>query len=148
ISITVSDHDPKRAAALAQSYVEELNQLVAELSTSAAHRERVFLEGRLKAVKQDLDDASKEFSQFASKNTTIDIKEQGRAMVEAAARLNGEMIAAESQLKGLEQIYTPSNVRVRAVQARISELQRQLDKLGKGVGKSDLSASSESLYPS
>jgi len=149
ISITATDHDPKRAAAIAQAYVEELNQLVAELSTSAAHRERVFLEGRLKAVKQDLDDASKEFSQFASKNTTIDIKEQGRAMVEAAARLNGEMIAAESQLKGLEQIYTPSNVRVRAVQARISELQRQLDKLGKGVGKSDLdSASSESLYPS
>ncbi len=59
ISISVTDNDPKRAAAIAEAYVEELNQLVAELSTSAAHRERVFLEERLVAVKQDLDDASR-----------------------------------------------------------------------------------------
>src|SRR5208282_1701994 len=67
ITITVTDSDPKRAAAIAQAYVEELDHLVAELSTSAAHRERVFLDERLKVIKLDLDQASKEFSQFASK---------------------------------------------------------------------------------
>jgi uncharacterized protein involved in exopolysaccharide biosynthesis len=150
IDITVTDRDPNRAAAIAQAYVEELNQLVAELSTSSAHRERVFLEERLSAVKRDLDDASQKFSQFASKNTAIDIKEQGRAMVEAAATLQGQMIAAESELKGLEQIYTPNNVRVRAVQARILELQNQLQKLGgKGAGEpSQPRISSDFLYPS
>jgi len=150
LDITVVDRDPKRAAAIAQAYVEELNQLVTELSTSGAHRERVFLEERLKAVKQDLDDASVKFSQFASKNVAIDIKEQGRAMVDAASKLQGEKIAAESELKGLEQIYMPNNVRVRAAQARISELQHQLEKLGgKGTGAADqTAASSDSLYPS
>jgi capsule polysaccharide export protein KpsE/RkpR len=155
IAITVTDRDPQRAAAIAQAYVEELNQLVAELSTSAAHRERVFLEERLSSVKRDLDDASQKFSQFASKNTAIDIKEQGHAMVEAAAKLQGEMIAAQSELKGLEQIYMPENVRVRAVQARISELQRQLAKLGgTTTGESNQttassgSSSPDSLYPS
>jgi uncharacterized protein involved in exopolysaccharide biosynthesis len=150
IAITVTDREPKRAAGIAQAYVEELNQLVAELSTSAAHRERVFLGERLSAVKQDLDDASQKFSQFASKNTAIDIKDQGRAMVEAASVLQGQMVAAESELKGLEQIYTPNNVRVRAVQARISELQRQLEKLGgKGFGDpSQETDSSYHLYPS
>ena len=86
ISISVDDRDPHRAAAIAQAYVEELNRLSAELSTSAAHRERVFLEERLKAVKLDLDQAAVDFSQFSSKNSAIDIKEQGRAMVEAAAQ--------------------------------------------------------------
>jgi capsule polysaccharide export protein KpsE/RkpR len=150
IDITVVDRDPKRAAAIAQAYVEELNQLVTELSTSGAHRERVFLEERLKAVKQDLDDASQKFSQFASKNAALDIKEQGRAMVDAASRLQGEKIAAESELKGLEQIYMPSNVRVRAAQARISELQHQLEKLGgKETGAvGQTTAPSDSLYPS
>jgi capsule polysaccharide export protein KpsE/RkpR len=150
VSITVTDRDPKRAAAIAQAHVEELNQLSAHLSTSAAHRERLFLEERLSAVKRDLDDASQKFSQFASKNVAIDIKEQGRAMVDAAATLQGEMIAAESELKGLEQIYTPNNVRVRAVQARISELQHQLEKLG-GKGAGDVNQTtglSDSLYPS
>jgi uncharacterized protein involved in exopolysaccharide biosynthesis len=147
VTITITDHDPKRAAAIAQAHVEELNQLSAQLSTSAAHRERVFLEERLAAVKLDLDDAAQKFSQFASKNVAIDIKEQGRAMVEAAAAIQGEMIAAESELKGLEQIYTPSNVRVRAVQARISELQNQLQKLG-GNTTDPHAASADALYPS
>jgi capsule polysaccharide export protein KpsE/RkpR len=150
ITITVTDHEAKRAASIAQAYVEELDQLVAELSTSSAHRERVFLEERLTAVKQDLDQASREFSQFASKNATIDIKEQGRAMVEAAATLQGELIADESELKGLEQIYTASNVRVRSVQARIDELRHQLEKLGgKGAADgADSAGGSDSLYPS
>ena len=130
ITIAVTDHDPRRAAAIAQAYVEELNQLVAELSTSAAHRERIFLEERLSRVKLDLDDASRKFSQFESTNKTVDIKEQARAMVQGAAAIEGELIATESELKGLEEIYTVNNVRVRSMQARIGELRRQLDKLG------------------
>jgi uncharacterized protein involved in exopolysaccharide biosynthesis len=150
ITIGVSDRDPRRATAIAQAYVEELDRLSAQLSTSAAHRERVFLEERLGAVKLDLDEASRDFSQFASQNSTIDIKEQGRSMVEAAARLQGELIAAQSELKGLEQIYTATNVRVRSVQARIAELQKQLDKLGGGVGGqgSEPAGTAEAPYPS
>jgi uncharacterized protein involved in exopolysaccharide biosynthesis len=148
LTISVWDRDPNRAAALAAAYVEELNQLVTDLSTSSAHRERVFLEGRLTAVKKDLDDASVKFSQFSSKNATLDIKEQGRAMVEAASRLQGEKIAAESELKGIEEIYTPNNVRVRAIQARIAELQTQLEKLGGKPGDADKPAPADQLYPS
>ncbi len=95
IAITVDDHDPRRAAALAQAYVTELDRLVAQVSTSSARRERIFLEERLRAVKQDLGDAAKKFSEFASKNTAIDIPSQGKAMVEAAATLQGDLIAAE-----------------------------------------------------
>ncbi len=150
IAISVTDHDPKSAAAMAQAYVEELNRLVAELSTSSARRERLFLEERLKAVNQDLEVAEKEFSQFSSKNTAIDIKEQGKAMVEAAATLQGQYIAAQSELEGLKQIYTDNNVRVRSVRARIAELKRQLEKLGgKGEQASESSGQQpDFLYPS
>jgi capsule polysaccharide export protein KpsE/RkpR len=150
ITITVTDHDPKRAAAMGQAYVEELNRLVADLSTSSARRERMFLEERLKAVNQDLETAEKDFSQFASKNAAIDVKEQGKAMVEAAATLQGQLIAAESEFEGLRQIYTDNNVRVRSVRARIDELKHQLDKLGgKGESMTEVSGqASDSLYPS
>jgi capsule polysaccharide export protein KpsE/RkpR len=150
ISVTMTDKSPQRAAAMAQAYVEELNYLVAELSTSSARRERIFLEGRLQAVNKDLELAEKEFSQFASKNAAIDIKEQGIAMVGAAATLQGEMIGAQSEYEGLRQIYSDNNVRVRTVKARIDELQHQLEKLGgKGESTTTVSAqSSESMYPS
>ena len=114
IAIAVTDHSPQRATAMAQAYVDELDRLVVELNTSAAHRERTFLEERLKTVKQNLDSSAKEFSQFASENTAIDIHEQGRAMVGAAATLQGHVIAAQSELEGLRQIYADSNVRVKA----------------------------------
>src|SRR5438309_661096 len=150
ISLTVTDHDPKRAAALAEAYVVELNRLVADLSTSSARRERIFLEERLQAVSKDLESAEKDFSQFSSKNTAIDIKEQGKAMVEAAAVLQGQLIAAESEMEGLRQIYTNNNVRVRTLEARITELKQQLEKMG-GKGEdtnNPTSAPTDSLYPS
>jgi uncharacterized protein involved in exopolysaccharide biosynthesis len=151
ITIKVTDTDPKRAAALAGAYVEELDRLVAQLSTSSAHRERVFLEDRLKSVKQDLDAAAERLGEFSSKNTTIDIPTQGKAMLDAAAQLQGQLIAAQAQLQGLRQIYTNNNVHVREGEARIAELEHQLEKLG-GVntspGKSTSAAYDAPLYPS
>jgi capsule polysaccharide export protein KpsE/RkpR len=115
---------------MAKAYVDQLNRLVSELSTSSARRERIFLEGRLTQVNQDLETAEKEFSQFASKNNTIDIKEQGKAMVDAAANVQGQLMFARSELEGIRQIYADSSVRVRGVKARIAELQSQLEKFG------------------
>jgi uncharacterized protein involved in exopolysaccharide biosynthesis len=130
ITISVTDHSPQRAAALAGAYVDQLNSLVSELTTSSAHRERVFLEERLKVAKQDLDDATNQLAQFSSKNNTLDIQQEGKAMLDAAGSIAGEMIAAQSQLEGLRQIYTDNNPRVRALNARVTELRRQLEKLG------------------
>jgi capsule polysaccharide export protein KpsE/RkpR len=130
ITIVVMDHNPQRAHDMAQAFIEELNNLVSRVSTSSAHRERVFIEQRLVSVKSDLDDAAKQFGVFASRNTALDIKEQAKAMVEAGAVLQGQLIAAQSELEGLHQVYADSNVRVRAARARIDELKRQLQKMG------------------
>jgi len=155
ITITVTDHDPRRAAAMAAEYVAQLNDVVNQLTTSSARRERVFLEDRLKQVKQDLETAEKEFGDFASKNTAVDIKEQAKAMVGAAATLQGEIIASQAQLEGLKQIYTDSNVRVRSLRAHITELQAELSKLGgkyetpdAADGKAADDKKNDSLYPS
>jgi len=148
ISIGVTDHDPQRAAAMAQEYVAELDRLVAAVSTSSARRERIFLEERLQVVKGDLDVAARNFSDFASKNTAIDIPAQGKAMVEAAATLQGHLIAAQAELSSLQEVYTNSNVRVRAAEARVNELQRKLNEIGGAGIKGQLNNDDNSLYPS
>ena len=130
ITVRVSDRSPQRAADMGKEYVEQLNRVVITLDTSSAHREREFLESRLKEVQQDLESAEKDFSQFASKNAALDVKEQGRAMIGAAGTLEGQLIAAETEMEGLRQIYTANNVRVRSLQARIDEYKRQLQKMG------------------
>jgi uncharacterized protein involved in exopolysaccharide biosynthesis len=151
IVLSVKDRDPRRTAAIAHAYVEALDHIIASSNTSAAHRERAFLEERLAAAKQNLERSEKEFGEFASKNDAVDIKDQGRAMIESAASLQGQMIAEESQLRGLQQIYAADNFRVRSANARIAELKRQLNKLvgpaTDSPGSAD-AAESDSLYPS
>ena len=151
ITITVTDHDRQRARDMAQAYVDQINLLLAKVNTSSARRERIFIEQRLTQVNQDLETAENQFSKFASKNAALDIQEQTRAMVDAAAVLQGQLIAAQSELQSLEQIYTPNNVRVRSLQAQVKELQKQLLQMGgsdspKGIGDA-LSPDDKQLYP-
>jgi uncharacterized protein involved in exopolysaccharide biosynthesis len=149
ISIAVTDSDRYRARDLAEAYVEELDKLVNKVSTSSAGRERIFLEGRLQSVKSDLDASSRALSQFSSRNATMDPQKQGEATVEAAGKLQGQLIAAESELSGLKAQYTDDNMRVREVRGRIDELQSQLRKMsgvGDNVNGADLKA--DQLLPS
>jgi uncharacterized protein involved in exopolysaccharide biosynthesis len=129
ITIKVEDRDPVRARDLAQGYLDELNRLVTRTSTSAARQERIFIEQRLRNVEADLERAQLELSEFSSKNSTIDIREQTRAMVDAGARVQGELLVEQSGLQSLRQIYGDGNVRVRETEARIAALQHDLDKM-------------------
>jgi uncharacterized protein involved in exopolysaccharide biosynthesis len=129
ITLTVTDYEPKVAAQIANAYIEELNRLAVDLNTSSAHRERQFLEERLATAKQDLARASMALSQFTSRNSMVDPQNEGRAVMDAAARMQGELIASETELKGLQQIYSDDNIRVRTLKARMAELRSQLRKL-------------------
>ena len=159
ITIEVEDTDRERARNLAQGYLDELNQLVVQTNTSAAHRERVFIEQRMHTVQADLEDAEQKLSQFSSSSNAIDIKEQTRAVVDAGARVEAELIVEQSGLQSLKQVYGDGNVRVRESEARIASLQSQLERMsgsppGHGddashqAGESSASAdNSGELYP-
>jgi capsule polysaccharide export protein KpsE/RkpR len=148
IIITVNDHDRARVTAMAQAYVDELNALLAQVNTSAASREREFLEKRLVAINVELKDATKALSEFSSRNATLDPQDQGKAMLDSAALLEGQLIAAKSELSGLQQIYTSQNVRVRSLQAHISELEQQLNAFGGKNYAGSTTLDPNSLYPS
>jgi capsule polysaccharide export protein KpsE/RkpR len=159
ITLTYTDTDAARAREIAQAYLEELNRTLTTSNTSSAHREREFIERRLVTVKAQLHAAEEALSQFSSVNTTLDIKEQTHAMVDAAAKLQAELIVGQSELDSLAQIYGDENVRVRATRARVASLQHQLAKLSgssaalpSDTGASDPgnsgSEANSSLYPS
>jgi capsule polysaccharide export protein KpsE/RkpR len=129
ITIAVQDTDPVRARDMAQAYLDELNNLLTRTSTSSARRERIFIESRLRSVGADLEQAQLALSEFSSKNSTIDLKEQTRGLVDAGARVQGELLVEQSGLQSLRQIYSDGNVRVRETEARIASLQRDLQKM-------------------
>jgi capsule polysaccharide export protein KpsE/RkpR len=144
ITVVVSDTDQRRARDMAQAYLDELNALVTKVNTTSAARERQFIEQRLISVKADLDDAQRQLSTFSSKNATLDVKEQTRAMVEATAKLEGELIVARTELSSLERIYGPENIRVRAAKARVTQLDQEVKR---ATGTPDSVGDSDTPYP-
>jgi uncharacterized protein involved in exopolysaccharide biosynthesis len=138
VQISVTSKDKTLAHNLAAAYVDRCIQIMGQLGTSSASRERVFLEQRLKEIKVELDASTNALGQFSSHNATIDIQRQGAATMESASRLQAQLIAAESDVSGLRTRYTDDSPQVRAAQARIEELHRQLNSIS-GVGQSSSS---------
>ena len=138
ITLTVTDTDPVRARDIAQAYLDELNKLVNNTNTSSAHQERLFVEQRLIGARADLEKAQQRLGDFSSTHATIDLKEQTRAMVDGASRLQSQLVVEQSGLNALRQVYGDDNIRVRSAQARIGNLQREIAKM---------SGSSKALLP-
>src|SRR5262249_44192515 len=99
-------------------------------STSSAHQERLFIEHRLDAVKRDLERAQLAMSDFSSTHATIDIREQTKTMVDAAAKLEAELVVTQGELTSLRQFYGDDNVRVKAAESRLANLKREMGKVG------------------
>lgn len=132
ITIDVEDTNRERARALAQGYLDELNQMVVHTNTSSAHREREFIEKRLHDVEANLEESEIRLSQFASDSTAIDIKEQTHAMLDAGERVQAELMIEQSGLEALRKMYGDRNMRVRESEARIASLQAQLTRMAGG----------------
>lgn len=137
ISITVTDEEPKRAAAIAGAYVEELAKLVAEMGVTGAAVNRSFLEGRLAKAKEDLARAEENLKAFQSRSKALDVPAQAKAAIEGIAMLQSQLVAQETQLAAVRSRFTDTTQEVMDLKATIVNLKRQIAQMeGKGSGSS------------
>jgi uncharacterized protein involved in exopolysaccharide biosynthesis len=133
VSVIVEDTDPKLAADMANFYVEEVDRRVAQYGMSEAGRQRGFLVQQLARAKTDLDDAEQSLRRFQEQNRAIVLQEQTRGAIEAAARLKGEILAAQVQLQVMRNFATDANPEVVSLRRRIDEMNRQFTQMQYGV---------------
>ena len=124
LSIEVDDHDPQRAAAMANSYVEGLRQLTSTLAVSEAQQRRVFFEQQLEQTKDKLTKAqvalqSSGFSQGA-------LKAEPKAAAEGYARLRAEATGAEVRLQSMRRMLAEGAPELLQQQATLAALRDQL----------------------
>ena len=98
ISITVDDKDPKRAADIANAYVEELDRLLKSINTTGAGQNRQFLENRLAGARADLARAEEALKTFQAKNKSFNVTEQAKASIDASADLKPGRAARSSRM--------------------------------------------------
>ena len=137
IAIDADSKDPKKAAQLANTFVDELGRRSIELNLSKAGTERMFLEKRLEVVKQELRTAENDMKAFQEKYKTFKADSQATVAIEGIARLKAEIITKETQLASLRNSMTDENSDVKMLQAGIARLKSQLGSMT-GNGGSDV----------
>jgi uncharacterized protein involved in exopolysaccharide biosynthesis len=152
INVSVKDRDPRRAADMANTYVDMLDQISRKLNITQGKRKRIFLESRLQKVRSSLEEAEVDLKAFQEKNHLISIDEQAKAAIEGAAEIKGQIIAAQTQLEVLKQVGTERQIEAVMLKAKIEELQKQLASIEKstkteqGVSKASIPDADSDFY--
>jgi tyrosine-protein kinase Etk/Wzc len=135
ISISVEDEDPKKAAAIANAYIDELSKLDAEMDMSSAGQNRSFLEGRLAKAKADLIRSEDALKVFQTRNMAVNVTDQAKASIEGVALLKAQLAVQEAQRSALLSQFTDSTQEVQNSKATVINLKNQIAKLeGNGTG--------------
>ena len=129
ISITVTDKIPKRAAEIANAYIDELEKLSSEMSMSGGGKNKQFLEKRLVQVRADLANAEEGLKRFQSSNKTIDVTEQAKATIAGVAELQARLVLQEVTLAGLNRKYTENSQEVKDAKAAITRIKASIAQL-------------------
>jgi len=113
IFLTVEDTDPKRAADIANAFVEEMKSLAGGLAISEAGQRRMFFEEQIRHAKGSLTRAEEEIKSFQQRTGLFQVDAQARAIIEGIARLRAVIAAKEVEAKVLrkrEHEYTVKKV--------------------------------------
>jgi tyrosine-protein kinase Etk/Wzc len=130
IRLSVQDRDPRRAAELANGYVEEFRDLSQHLAITEASQRRLFFERELEQAKNNLANAEEALKQTELTTGVIQPDSQARALIESAATLRAEITAREVQIQGMQTYATGENSQLIQAQRELDGLRAQLAKLG------------------
>jgi len=137
ITITVQDRDPKRAADLANGYVEELQRLSQGLALTEAGQRRMFFEQQIRKCRQELDEAQAALAETQRRTGVIEVEANAKALVEQIGIVRGQLSAKEAEAQSMRAFATKDNPDLRFAAEQATALRAQLAKLERGAGDGD-----------
>jgi uncharacterized protein involved in exopolysaccharide biosynthesis len=129
ITVDFDDEDPKRAAAVANAFVEELDKLTQSLAVTEAGQRRLFFERQLQQAKEDLSKAEVALKVTQEQTGLIKLDDLGKAIIESVAALRGQISAKEVELRAMRTFTTENNPDYVRVQQQLAGLRSELTKL-------------------
>lgn len=129
IRVTVEDRDAKRAADLANAYVEQLQALNQRMSMAESSQRREFFEKQLKQAKDELAAAELNMKQTQQKTGVLQLDSQARSIIQTFASVKAQIAAKEVQLQAMRAFATSQNPEYVFVQEQLTGLRDQLAKL-------------------
>ncbi len=129
ILIEVDDQNPRRAADLANAYVDELMNLTKVLAVTEASQRRLFFERQLLQAKDNLTAAEIAARQGLQKGGLAQVDAQGRSMIEVTARLRAQVSVKEVQLDAMRTFAAEGNPEMQRTRQELEALRRELARI-------------------
>ena len=126
IYIQATDPDARRAAELANAYVEELYSLNARLAVGQASQRRAFYQGQLDEEKNKLANAEDSLRQTQEKTGLIQLNGQAEQIIRTIASTKAQIASREVELGVAHTFATDRNPEVAELQQQIAGLKKQL----------------------
>jgi capsule polysaccharide export protein KpsE/RkpR len=135
IKISVEDRDPKHAAALANTYVEELHKQTNRLAVTESAQRRLFFEKQLDTQKKLLSDVEAAFRDTQERTGIVQVSSQVESVIRALAEVRAEIASREVALSALRSGATVQNPDVVRLEAELTALREQQHKLEANAAK-------------
>jgi tyrosine-protein kinase Etk/Wzc len=132
LTIEVEDSDPKRAAALANGYIDELDKLTGTMALSEASKRRLFLERQVQQAKKHLLDAEIAARDAFNQGGIAAVDAHGRTIIQSGAQLRAQITAKEVSLQSMRGFATEENPQYARSLHELAALREQLVKLERG----------------
>ncbi len=136
IVVAVEDRDPKRAADMANAFVEEMIEVSRGLALTEAAQRRLFFEEQLKDVKLALARAEEGIKGFQEKTGAFKVDDQARTVIQGIGSLRAQIAAREVQYKVAQTYATPQNPDLQRIEEELRGLKSELNKLEQRGGNS------------
>ncbi len=132
LTVSVYDKDPKKAAEMANQYIELLNETNSELMVQNAKGNREFVEQRYQKNLVDLRNAEETMKNFQMKYGVIAVPEQAEASIRGGAELYGKLAAKEIELDVLKRTASESHPSVTATENEVQEIRKKIREVNSG----------------
>jgi len=129
IRLTIEDHDPQRAAEIANGYVEEFRKLSASLAITEAARRRLFFDQQLQQAKDGLTVSEEAMRKTQQSTGVLQIDSQARALIESAAVLRAQVVAKQVQIQSMRSFAADDNPELILARQQLGALEAQLQQV-------------------
>jgi uncharacterized protein involved in exopolysaccharide biosynthesis len=142
IRLSVTDRDPRRAAELANGWVEEYQSLLGRLAVGEASGRRLFFERQVADARANLARAEENMKQTEQRTGVMELDGQAHAMIAAAAVLHAQVATKQVEIQAMRQFAADGNPDLERARQELSGLETQLSAMdvARDRGRGDLVA--------
>lgn len=126
IRLSVTDRDARRAADMANGWVEEYRRFTATLAITEASQRRLFFEQQLSAAHEELLRAEEDMKQTEQRTGVIEIEGQARALIASAAVLRGQLAAKQVEIRAMREFAADQNPDLVRAKQELTGMEGQL----------------------